>query len=668
MKQINAEELVTMNKEQVWSQFNTAAEQFQVICPRDPSGTPMVLDGTQIVITWYGLKFIRSIPKLEGLYPHVVNVTRPPVRYDYFYKDAFFNPSLQLKWMNRIFWQVWEDIEGKLYPEELSYLVDEIVEDLYNMQVSDISEYIGTMNILDDIEIINDPRAMASHRDNGPTPEGVRNIQDIHAEILDDKEGVLEHNNLVQCWNAGLPKRQQTIQKVGVLGFRTEGDSSIIPAPVMGSFTRGLGTLRDVAVESCSSKKAQIMTTDPVADTEYFARRLQLIVAYVRVLSRSNGRTTVLNDCGNSRTLAYTVGRHDLVNLAGVYMRNRDGSEVMLSGKEKGLIGRTIDIRSPAMCGHRHEGKVCGKCMGGIAWSIDPRASLGHQSVIEIVEPVIQSVISTKHEDQSATGADILIPDKYRDLIQMTADRKGIRLANRMAKGWDIVIPNKAIPIPSDLYIAGAVDRINAINFSEVKFIRLVERKTGISHRVNVSVRKTPAYLSSAFLKFLSERTFELDEKSNYVVNLDGIDVNKAILRYPVKHRNTLDFMNDLAAMIESKGDTKENGSSFFMKKMTDFESPDLALQELARLIYSRFEVNISHLGIVILAIMCRGRDDASIPHIDERSVFLQRDAIIDGRSVTTRWAFQGQTGLMKQPRAYTQKKRMPVAMDIIMR
>lgn len=662
---INADELVFETHESVWAKYNTCDE-FEVVCPAFPESGTRKYSGTQIIITWYGLRFIRGIKELVPLYPHAADIATPKARHEYFYSEPYFNPDVQLKWMNVIFWQVWEDIGGALYPEELSYLVDVIVNDIYNMHVSDISEYIGTMSILDDIEIINDPRALKSHAENGPSPEGVENIQNAHIDILDDKDGELSHNRLVRVWKAGLPKRQQTIQKVGIIGYRTEGDSSIIPTPIMGSYTGGMDNLRDVAVESCSSKKAQIMTTDPVADSEYFGRRLQLLVAYVRVLSRSTGRTTKLHDCGNHRTLSYTVGRHDLPNLAGVFTEDKDGSEHEIQETDTHYIGRTIQIRSPAVCGLRHKGEVCGKCMGGIAWSIDPRASLGHQSVIEIIEPIVQSVISTKHEDKSATGGDITVPDKFRTELMLTADRKGIRLTDKLKEGWDIIIPHKALPIPSDLYIPGAVKKIKALNFSEVKYIWLRCRKTRVTRRINVAIRKTPAYLSSAFLEFMSHKTFTMDENSNYVVELDGFNVSNALLRYPVKHRNTLDFMNDFASMIESKGDRKDQ--SYFSKKMTDFDTVDEALQELAELVYSRFQVNISHLGVVLLAILCRSKDDASIPRIDEPGVFLPRDDLFDGRSVMSRFSFQGQTGLMKKPRAYTVKNRMPVAMDIILR
>lgn len=664
---LDAEELLHLDKETLWSLYDDATKSYKVKCPRD-DGNTVVLTGTQIIVSWYGLKFVRGLRGLEGLYPHAANIKTPPVRASYFYDYEFFNPGLQLDWMNRIFWQVWEDIGGALYPEELAWLIDEIVNDIYVMHVADTSAYISTMSILDDIEIINDERARKVIEEAEPTPEGIRSINDEHIKILDDEDNRYTHNGLVSNWRAGLPKRQQTLQKVGVLGFRTEGDSSVIPAPVMGSFTRGLGSLRDVMVESCSSKKAQIMTTDPVAITEYFSRRLQLLTAYVRKLVRSEGRTTVLADCGNHRTMAYTVGRHDVHNLAGVYRTLDDGTEVMMTGEEEELAGHTIAIRSPVYCGLRHEGAACGKCMGGIAWSMDPKAALGHQSIIEIIEPVVQSTISVKHEDASATGEDIVIPSKFADLINLTTDMKGVGLARKMSKGWTMEIPHRAISVPSDIYIDGAVDRISTINFSEVKYVRFIERATGTSVRVPTVVRKTPAYFSRAFLRFMKEKRFEFDDKGNYLVNLDGIKTTDAILRYPVKHRNTLDFMNDLASMIESKGDKKDRGQSHFVKKMTDFDSPDEAMAELSRLIYSRFSVNIAHLGVLLLAILCRGQDDASIPRIDERSVFLSRDDIIDGRSIITRYAFQGQGQLMKQPRAYTVKDRMPVAMDIILR
>jgi len=666
---VNAEELLHLTEDMVWEHYDSATASYTVHFPRDDTNPePVVLSGTKLILTWYGLRLVRGIAELEGLYPQVKDIATPPVRATYCYTSDYFNPSLQINWMNDIFWRVWEDIDGALYPEELAWLIDQIDNDLYNMHVSRISKYISTMNIIDDIEIINDPRARKVLAEALPTPEGIAEIYRVHTEILDDKDGILTHNNLSNNWRAGLPKRQQTLQKVAVRGFLTEGDSSVIATPIMGSFTRGLGDLRDVAVESCSSKKAQIMTTDPVADTEYFSRRLQLLTVYVHSIMRSSGRTLVLDACSNFRTLTYTVGSHDVKNLAGSFRVLKDGTEVMLQGTESDLAGVTIDIRNPVYCGLRHEGKVCGRCMGGIAWSMDPEANLGHQSIIEIIHPVVQSVISTKHEDKSATGEAIIISDKHRDLIKLTADKSGIRFTDKIKSGYDLEIPHRSIPVPSDLYIEGVASKLNALNFSEVKSVTLINRANGARTRIPVSIRKTPAFFTTSFLEFMASQPFNINAANNIIVNLSGLELTSPVLQYPVKHRNTLDYMNDLAGMIESKGDTKDRGQSHYIRKMTDFDTPDEAMAELAKLIYSSFSVNIAHLGVLLLAILCKGKDNASIPHIDERSVFLSRDDIIDGRSVTTRLAFQGQGNLMKMPKAYTVKDRMPVPMDIILR
>ena len=650
MQTFQAREIANMTEEQVWATLDNSRTPCRVVCE---DGVVEEYTHKALLLSWHGFRMHRSFPALRVLTRHL-------------FSHKVMNGGTQLETYRYLLWDTFFAIEGKRTPSQIMKHLFAINNDIYNAQVSKMSTHVTTLHALDFAEICGHPESQRIFHENPLTEEGIARAYKEQLALL-DKEDEFPNNNLRNSYAASILKNQQMLQNILRRGFLTDGDSNVIPGAVPGSFFRGLGGQGAIMKESRSATKAQLMTYEPVQKTEYFARRLQLVAGVVSRLLRGEG--TTLYDCGKTRpykTVTVTVSKEKWKNYYGNYYE--ENGELKVIDKEcveKGeIFGKTIQLRNPIGCGHRHEGRVCGTCMGNISWSLEPHENLGHQTTTALCPLITQDVISTKHLDKSATTAILEITPNVVDWLALTTDKTGYRLGSTSKATRWMRIPRASIPYPSDVYDEDRSKcRVDPQNYSSLKAVYIDPDSScdGVKQkRIPLVSEGSPAFLSREFLDYLKTKPgMRVTDKGDYIVDLKDWDLEKPFVRYPRKHRNTLDYMTEVACLIESTGDSA---------KLSDYEDESEALAVFSNLVYSKFELNVSHLGVMMLAYSARDpqSDDYSIPTVHERIYFGKRDNIINGRSMSGKLPFEKQFESLIAPTSYTIKDRMSLPMDPI--
>ncbi len=182
--------------------------------------------------------------------------------------------------------------------DHLSKRSYEIINHMYNELSYTLEEYVTTLDILDFIEVNDNPQIVQAEAIAAHTQEGIDGFYSVIKTTL-NKDPSLNNNQLAKAVRSKLVKVDQTLQCVGPRGFLTDIDSYIYRKPIMQGYFKGIRTLEDSMKESRSAAKALAFSVDPLKKAEYFSRRQQLICQNVKHLYRG--------DCGSKHYLVWQV-------------------------------------------------------------------------------------------------------------------------------------------------------------------------------------------------------------------------------------------------------------------------------------------------------------------------------------------------------------------------
>ena len=186
------------------------------------------------------------------------------------------------------------------------------------MVVSKLSAYVETLDATDIVSIIYHPSVQEARAEMlaAPSPNSIAKLYEKVPAILKDPE-FLPYNSLKQTAVTGNASVAQINQIIATVGLRTDINSYMFPKPVLDSFGTGIKRLHDFMIESRSASKSLMFQKDPIRDTEYFNRRLQILCQPIRYIFKG--------DCGTSNTLPWKLQVGDDVALDGSYYEDEDG-------------------------------------------------------------------------------------------------------------------------------------------------------------------------------------------------------------------------------------------------------------------------------------------------------------------------------------------------------
>lgn len=580
-------------------------------------------------------------------------------------KGREYNAKSHLRLFNEVYWSVRDTYEGDeivtqdLCDRESYHLINLYVNDLIYLLEADV---MG-LDITDFVVILKHPRIVEVKANAKPTDAGIQEIYRVIQDVLENDPSVRD-NALAKYARRGIANMGQVLQCVGVRGFVHDMNGDRFKKPIMRGYAEGIVSITDAAMDSRSASLSLASASGPLEDTEYFSRRLQLLVGSVRNLH--------LIDCGSTTYMEWVVQpekrtdgrldqRDDLETLAGKYYLKDDGTFGVVKLEDKHLYGQSIKMRAVRHCCHPDHAGICARCYGQTSESIPLGGSFGQTNTVEMTQQSGQNVLSTKHLLMSSIMQGIHMDDHMAQFFGTNEERNEYKLLPALARqGVKLVVDSAFAPAMTNITSAKNVETINASRIADLPAIalRLGTDEKWVQTGFEVGLDSRPARFTSDLVKHIRKVNWTTNEQKHYVIDMEGWDFSKSILAVPMRFESMAEHADTIADIIES--------SMKDMEKRIEATDPNDVLYELHQHVNTKLVVPLAVLEVILYAAMAvnpRGEDYA-LPKEGDPGVLGVSLATLKARSVATFMAYEKQATIIDEPRAYVYTNRLSSNFD----
>ena len=568
-------------------------------------------------------------------------------------KNGILTASTHIRMLERIYWDV-----AKLYKlttpvlrDDLTKLTYMVFNDLYNGLIRNAEEYYISIDYLSFAEISRLPEIKAIKANLQPTPSSINDAVEQVKDVIFNHPS-LRYSPLRLLIKAGIVNFDQAMQIIALRGYVSEPDGTMLPKPILKGYIDGLRDPVDRAIESAMLRKSQIFQTKPLEDSEYFARRLQLLIMTIERIH--------FEDCGTTHLSTWTVlppkeeqgivtYKGDLVNMTGVYyLDERDGKQKPIQDSDKHLIGKTIKIRSPENCRHNDRHGVCSVCFGDNAHAYMPGDNTGHMTAANFTQVISQMMLSIKHKDSSKATDPLILSTTQAEYFTTGSDHHGYYLRQ------EYIYPGSKL-----IFLASEVEGINDISLVEPDYIEpatvsdisVVGIQTmfyskPIINDIPLTKDKRNAVFSRELIQYLSEHGWTLTGNKQIIVDISEWDNTKPILKMPDMEFSFQQLSIMVMDVIESR--MKDE------KERTAEGAFSVYLRDLFTLVNRKLNINYSLLSTIMTALLIRSSQNYNLTRSWENQGRLGIAAkAIQSRSMSSALAYEDQPSLMLNPTSF---------------
>jgi hypothetical protein len=587
--------------------------------------------------------FYREYPKMPALICHHIGNKR-------LHSNSTTDVFAKLLWHCRDAYDGDED-----FIERLCKRVMQITNMIYNDFNYSCEEYVGSLSILDFIDVLDHPAVADINAHVVGTKQSVEDSYKKLRRVLNDPN-TLPNNPVTKAVRSGLVSIGQVLQCVGPRGICTDVDSHLFRDPILPGYVQGMRSLADSMKESRSASKAMMFTKDPLQASQYFNRKMQLLAGTFLRLHRG--------DCGSTTYMPWRVTSSDVDALAGKYHMTAEGLKCFRE-TDSHLVGTTIQLRTIFHCLCNDQQGRCMTCFGALALSIPKNTNVGHVSTTSLCEVVSQKLLSVKHEDGSASSDGLVLSEYDRNFLEADGERSTIRLADQLdnCKIWMAIKIKEAEHI-NDLKYTDDVTELSVAMVSTLTEIHLVVvNPKGVEERVTLQVSdgSRKSSLTHDFLAYIKEKGWvQNGTNDSYVIDLEGWNSALPILEMPLKQINMLDYMNMLERFIRATDKGKA------VKSLRDFESPEAGLRKLYELVSSRLFMNLAHLEVIVASVQIRSslHRDYRLPMPGNAVEFSRYNDIMAMRSLSVAMAYERHSTTLYSTLSFTVTQRPDHLLD----
>lgn len=493
---------------------------------------------------------------------------------------GYYNADTHIKLFERVFKHIVavNHLDTFKQKEHLLRRIYQIIDLIQNEVLTQASPDVFTINAVDFVAVVQSPQLKHARENLVQTPEGVESAYKQIRQYVGNKE---IKNRFVDAYRAKSINDNQSNQCIGPRAFCTDLDRTVFRIPVVNGFIRGMGSLYELMVESCTAAKSLNATGTLIQQSEYTSRRIQLLTMIV------NG--VVDGDCGSTSYLPITVTEHNLDSLKGKYQVLPDGKLKEITAEDTSLYSKHIQLRTVLGCRHVDSTKVCMTCLGNIGGNFANSTNIGYTATAHLMEKITQAILSTKHLTESVRKSFIKLEGVAAKYLYSNDNGDLFFRPDMDLKGLVMVLPN--------LQVSKLVDVLNMehtnIGLSKIGeldtvYIKNLKSKPPQVETLTVAYKDRNSVLTRYLLEYIKSVELETDSRSNFVIPLDTLDKTKPIFNNPLKEANIINFVNRIASIVETNKD-----------KVTD---PLEKLGLLFDITQEKFKCNLFILEILIYA------------------------------------------------------------------
>jgi hypothetical protein len=458
----------------------------------------------------------------------------------------------------------------------------------------------------------------------------------------------------------------QVMQCIGPRGFVSEVDGAIMPIPVLRSYTQGMRSIYDMVAESRTAAKSYYFSEAPLQDSEYFARKLQLMAMAVERLAQ--------DDCKSTNYLPWHVKPEEFKNgnkvysgdlkfiVGKYYLDEVSNSLKAITINDTHLNNTTIKMRSPITCITENPNEVCRVCFGELSNSIMPHENVGHKCAATMTRQTSQSVLGIKHIDSSSVFDLINFTPELKKFFVPT-DKGDIYILNESYsdKGIKIVISRDELPGLTDILLVDSVSNLNPTRVSSIKNIGIIFNGVSDNTPLSLSIAHNGknSLITIEFLEYIKLNGWTINDSNAFVFDLDKWNFKLPLFRMPNMEYSFSKHSKEISMLIESK---MENISER-LKPLSVYRT----LSELFDLVNSKINVNIALLEIILYSMMCRdilNEDYRLGRNVPDPSLGINKNTIAN-RSLSLAYAFENQTKTILSPKSFFSDKRPSSIFDV---
>lgn len=534
---------------------------------------------------------------------------------------------------------------GNYNREELWFWMYKSEERLFNTAIIDYSEYVRSTNSFDYLRLYRYGPIKAARDAIRPNDLSIAKGYKIIEDILWN-DPAISRNPIVSDLRCGLLKMEQLLQIIAVRGSNTDVDDYIYPVPIMGNYFAGIHDPAEAMMESTLAAKSIIFTGAPLEQTEYANRKMQFTSHRVDLL--------IMGDCGSQQLAEIEVTDDRFESMDGLYYEDPNSRRLRpLTMDDHHLKGQTLSFRLPFNCSYRDKNCVCAVCYGDLAFNVPYGTNIGHIASTKTQSEVSQRVLKVKHSESSAVSEPIQINSGERDYIlpapaanQIILNPRlkdaGIKMLLRSTPKARALNASK-LPILKKADVQEGMSAAKHSQFRDVTFEIPSETKRPMRYHVSVSRGARMAYLTNDFLRWFLKKGFSIQDDAMYHIDLSDWDFSKPVFEMPNKHGSMKDFAAEVEVFIRSTHDDSSRHLGQ-LRQLRQYSDPTEALLELHGLINPKVPVHMTHLAIVMLALMVPVVSDGTfkIPKAGVPVRFSKYDEVINGGSLGALFAYQG--------------------------
>lgn len=656
MKKILARNFLKFTTNQIWEMVIG-----DFICVFDDG--ELVTNHKQMQYMSYFWDLHRMYPKTKMLMEHHIKSI---------INDGLLRSDTHLNLFSNIAKSVYEAYRDIGIPsiDTIARVIYEKTNEAYCDMSNRLEEYVVTLDVTDFIGIVAEPAIAKALDVIEPTQKSLDNTFKTLNDII-FKSDTLKHNPIAMVARAGLVNKNQLMQCVGPRGYGVDVDSSRFPKPILRGVVHGYRSLHDMLVESRSAAMALYYSKTPLQMAEYFSRRLQLLC---QTLSNLH-----IGDCGSTHYLTLRVRdaekengvvvfEGDLPLIVGKYYLDERARQLkVVKATDIHLINTTLKIRSPiAGCAHPDPNGICSTCFGELAFSVPDNTNIGHMCSTFMTQQSSQSVLGTKHLVGSAVIDRIILTSEMSKYLKISHKGESYLLADSLNnKKITIKVMSRFATGISDIDLVKDITELNISRVSKIEMISMevTDKNGNVSiYPAIVSVGKREASFTYDFLSFIKNKRWKVDDKSNYVFDLEGWDRSKEILTLPLKHTSTSEHSSEIADMIES--------SIKDLNTRDQAQNPQAILIELTDLINTKLNVNMAVVEVILHAACVRSMEhnDYRLPKAGTTSEVGVSKLTIQNRSLSAAMAYEEQRQISFSPEAFFYGHRPDHALDVFLK